>query len=332
MAEFNATCSAPFSNGVRLHYFDHFPGKREGFTANGSNNVTVSGSMAVSTSDGSSPTMTLVADHQQQRSWLGRATIQNRSRSQEAVSGYTITATPAGGTVQPIGNTASALSPGETTEFWHVRLRRDRLGRPRRRGDNGLRSRTSSPSPRDRPSSPQLAQNPWRPVSITWGRVRAFARLAAAKVVLGSPSGWSPSLAAAGNTISITGATNAGSGNINVNFQEFYSVTGETCAFFDLHAGQRVAVGNDQRLRRDARDNRTVGRLDRVQLQRAVRKSDDVLHQQRQRGVRVGERHSRTKRSSDRHTKNALTRNRRRCSYLHEVGPRSDLEQERRLR
>jgi hypothetical protein len=42
-------------------------------------------------------------------------------------------------------------------------------------------------------------------------------------VVLPSPSGWSPNLRA-GNTISIVGATNTGSGNINTNFA-VYSVT-----------------------------------------------------------------------------------------------------------
>jgi hypothetical protein len=55
----NATCSAPFQTASASITSITFPANAS-FSANGSNNVTVSGSVAVSTSDGSSPTMTLV--------------------------------------------------------------------------------------------------------------------------------------------------------------------------------------------------------------------------------------------------------------------------------
>jgi hypothetical protein len=66
-------------------------------------------------------------------------------------------------------------------------------------------------------------QNQQSPTSITWGTSGGFCAAGCAQVVLASPSGWSPNLRA-GNTVSLVGATNTGSGNINTNFQVF-SVT-----------------------------------------------------------------------------------------------------------
>jgi hypothetical protein len=66
-------------------------------------------------------------------------------------------------------------------------------------------------------------QNQQTPTSITWGTSGSFCAAGCGQVVLPSPSGWSPNLRA-GNTISLVGATNTGSGTINTNFQ-VYSVT-----------------------------------------------------------------------------------------------------------
>lgn len=66
-------------------------------------------------------------------------------------------------------------------------------------------------------------QHQQTPTSITWGTGSGFCSAGCGQVVLSSPSGWSPNLRA-GNTISIVGATNTGSENINTNFQ-VYSVT-----------------------------------------------------------------------------------------------------------
>jgi hypothetical protein len=136
---------------------------------------------------------------------------------------YTITATPAGGTVQPGQYHVCAVARGNYTNSGM-----SACGVIVSAGPGGAGWQLAFSDEFAIPKGPSGTymlnwQNQQRPVSITWGTGAGICAAGCGKVVLGSPSGWSPNWRA-GNTISITGATNTGSGNINVNFQ-VYSVT-----------------------------------------------------------------------------------------------------------